>query len=183
MGSIEQIIEKHKKEIIIPYIGRGYLKQWVERDQKEIRKALPKARHRRGTPRDSVPAEVYQLALVPWYISKYKAVTKKLGVGARPEKFKAPITNQLFDNFLTHIRASGHPPVVAHVSEAWQIDKRNGVQGQRGIRLVHGFDPLWKTAFKMWYTRVPPKKYVPYVIGGLANIRREEGMSALRTTA
>lgn len=98
-------------------------------------------------------------------------------------KFTAKSTLEPFRELFLQVRRARVTPLDAHRGYSWQADKANGVPGTRGIKLLTGFDTLWRSFFKGLSAKVGPPDLPPYTIGSRANCSRQIGMFAIRAAS
>jgi hypothetical protein len=116
--------------------------QRAEKTWKPRKHGLPKLKIYLGTapkgktaPKHSIPLELFLTIASPNWRN-----TVKPAVG-HPEKLSNPITRKMLFELLTCIAQTQLAPYHFHVSQGFELDKANGLQGVDAIRIIHLFCP------------------------------------------
>ena len=84
-------------------------------------------------------------------------------------------------NIHAHSRMTGRVPMQANVSQTAMLDKKNGVDGPAGLRIIHIFCGWWRF-FHRVILHVEGAEFAPppWAYGGIAARRREAIMAAMQ---
>eukprot|EP00929_Paragymnodinium_shiwhaense_P081903 TRINITY_DN42968_c0_g1_i1.p1 TRINITY_DN42968_c0_g1~~TRINITY_DN42968_c0_g1_i1.p1 ORF type:complete len:196 (+),score=37.59 TRINITY_DN42968_c0_g1_i1:90-590(+) len=156
----------------------------TDRDMDGTAWRLFKMARRKATVGWSVPAEVWLMMARPRLLTKPEAA--RVGVGYVDEICNIDNIKVALRLSLQTARAGGWPPLVASLSNAWQLDKKNGKMGTEAIRLIHGMCPWWKAWHRhLLVGREGRVQFTPLAqsYGCLKHRRREGAILTARVTA
>ena len=155
----------------------------AEQDLWQMTKELSRANKRKATVPWAFPTEVAQMITSPLYFSKPEHQRHGLGYGESLEGLQVPKLQERMNKIMVHVRRSRAGPMDAHHSFTWQVDNKNGMPRTRGIRLLRGFDGMWRCYYRGIRRRGRKLELPSYACGCRNKHRREAAVMAARITS